>query len=58
MAISNRTAAFKRVQYVVNATGDTWFQPNISDKTDYAADKVAAVAQCQLLAPEGEELVG
>ena len=61
MAASNRTTAFTRVLYAVNTTGDVWFNPTIgtSDSPDYsaAADKAAAVTQCALNSPEGEEVV-
>ena len=61
MAASDRTPAFKRVLYAVNTTGDVWFNPtvNTSDSPDYstAPDKTAALTQCALLAPEGEEVV-
>ena len=61
MAASTRTVAFSSVEYVVATTGDTWYQPtiNTSDSPDYstAPDKTAAVTQCALNSPEGEELV-
>ena len=60
MAASDRTPAFKRVLYAVKTTGDTWFQPTIAstDSPDYTADKAEALAQCTLLSPEGEEVLG
>ena len=58
MAASNRTVAFDSVQYVVDATGDRWFIPTTGygDNPD-AGTKAQQLAQCQLLAPEGVELV-
>ena len=60
MAASNRTPAFTEVLYAVNTTGDTWFQPAISstDSPDYTADKAEALTQCQLISPEGKEVLG
>ena len=60
MAASTRTPAFTEVLYAVNTTGDTWFQPAIAstDSPDYTADKAEALTQCQLIAPEGKEVIG
>ena len=58
MAASNRTTAFDSVQHVGAATGDRWWIPttgygdNPNDGT-----KAQQLAQCQLLSPEGVELV-
>ena len=59
MAASTRTVAFSKVLYAVNATGDTWFPSTIgkNDSPDYTADKTEALAQCQLMSPQGEEVV-
>ena len=59
MAASDRTPAFKRVLYAVATTGDTWFQPAIAstDSPDYVADKAEALTQCELISPQGEEVV-
>ena len=60
MAVSNRTPAFEKVLYAVPATGDTWFQPTIaeSDSVDYTARKAAALSQCVMMNPQGEQIVG
>lgn len=62
MAASDRVAAFKRVLYAVNTTGDVWFPATVgtSDSPDYSAapDKAAAVTQCTLNSPQGEEVIG
>ena len=59
MAVSNRTVAFESVQYAVATTGDRWFIPTTGygDNPD-AGTKAQQLAQCQLLAPEGVEVVG
>tara|TARA_B100000214_G_scaffold273395_1_gene203590 strand:- start:786 stop:968 length:183 start_codon:yes stop_codon:yes gene_type:complete len=60
MAASNRTPAFTTVLYAVPASGDTWFQPTIasSDSPDYTADNTEALAQCEMMNPQGEQVVG
>ena len=60
MAVSNRTPAFERVLYAVAADGDTWFQPTIaeSDSVDYTAEKSAALSQCEMNSPQGEQVLG
>ncbi len=61
MAASTRTVAFKKVLYAVNTTGDAWYPATVgtSDSPDYSTnpDKAAAVTQCALNSPEGEEVV-
>tara|TARA_B100000073_G_scaffold198_2_gene208 strand:+ start:1299 stop:1481 length:183 start_codon:yes stop_codon:yes gene_type:complete len=59
MAASTRTTSFERVQYAVNTTGDTLFNPTIgsSDSPDYTAAKAEALAQSELISPQGEEVV-
>ena len=61
MAASTRTPAFTRVLYAVNTTGDVWFPAtvNTNDSPDYAnaPDKAAAVTQCAMNSPQGEEVV-
>ena len=59
MAASNRQPAFKEVIYTVAASGDTWFQPKIasSDSPDYTADKTEALAQCEMMNPQGVQAV-
>lgn len=55
------TPVIVAIQYAVNATGDTLFQPTIglSDSPDYstAPDKANAVAQCTIMSPLSEEVV-
>ena len=48
------------IEYVVNTTGQTWFQPTIgtSDSPNYTADNTEALSQCQILSPLGEEVLG
>ena len=60
MAVSNRTPAFTKVLYAVPASGDTWFQPTIaeSDSVDYTAEKSAALSQCEMNSPQGEQVLG
>ena len=60
MAVSNRTPAFEKVLYAVATTGDTWFQPTIaeSDSVDYTARKAAALSQCEMNSPQGEQVLG
>ena len=60
MAASNRTPAFTKVLYAVPASGDTWFQPTVasSDSPDFTADKTEALAQCVMMNPQGEQVVG
>ena len=60
MAVSNRTPAFKKVLYAVPTSGDTWFQPTIaeSDSVDYTAEKSAALSQCEMNSPQGEQVLG
>ena len=58
MAASNRTVAFESVEYVVAATGDRWFIPNTGyGDNPNAGTKAQQLAQCQLMSPEGVELV-
>ena len=55
---SNRTPAFQSVQYAVAATGDRWFIPTTGyGDNPNAGTKAQQLAQCQLMAPEGVELV-
>jgi hypothetical protein len=60
MAASTRTPAFTTVLYAVPVSGDTWFQPTIasSDSPDYTADKTEALAQCEMMNPQGQQVVG
>lgn len=53
------TPAISKIEYKVNATGDTWFPATIAstDSPDYTADKVEAVTQCQKLSPLGVESI-
>ena len=58
MAASNRTVAFTSVQYVVGTTGDRWFIPTTGyGDNPNAGTEAQQLAQCQLLNPQGVELV-
>lgn len=58
MAASNRTVAFESVQYVVAKTGDRFFIPTTGyGDNPNAGTNAQQLAQCQLLSPEGVELV-
>ena len=60
MAASNRTVAFTDVLYAVHRSGEAWYQPTVAstDSPDYDADKTEALTQCQLISPEGQEVLG
>ena len=52
------TPAFKRVQYVVKTTGDRFFIPvNKDEHGGGDGDMADQLAQCEILSPNGEELV-
>ena len=53
------TPVISSIEYQVNATGDTFFNPTIgsSDSPDYTAAKAEALAQCKILSPLGVESV-
>jgi len=59
MAASDRTPAFTKVLYAVNASGDVFFRPTIAstDSPDMTADKAEALAQCEMMSPQGEQVV-
>jgi hypothetical protein len=59
MAASNRTTAFTEVLYAVAATGDRWFVPTTGygDNAD-SGTEAQQLAQCQLMSPEGKEIIG
>ena len=52
------TPAFKRVQYVVKTTGDRFFIPVNNDVHGGGdGDMADQLDQCEILSPNGEELV-
>ena len=53
------TPVISSIEYSVNTTGDTWFQPTVasSDSPDYTATKAEAATQCAVMSPLGTEVV-
>ena len=47
------------IQYMVSATGNSWFNPTIGsdDSVDFTASKTEAAIQCAVMSPNGSEVV-